>query len=772
MQQQAPAKKKKKIKVPRVVNGVDTLVEIEVDDEGGPVWGPNDKHALLNHRLTRVDGHVKVSGAAQYTHDKRLPGMLYGRVLRSPHAHARVLRVDASAARRIPGVKAVVGATDEEVVAGSNRAAAEAEQKNRTEVGDAKPARKELAVLFAGQPVAAVAATTPEIAEDALRAIRVEYEVLPHSVRAEDSMKEGAPKVVPDPQDPNVLPRDKRGDAAKVAEALNGCDAVVEAEYRTPIIHHSSLETHGNVVDYRGGTEATVYASTQGTFTIPGDAAQALGLKESAVRAIVEHMGGGFGSKFGIGVEGMLACQLSKQAQAPVHLMLTRKDEFLLGGNRSGSWQKFKAGARRDGTLVALHATQYQLGGLSVGSQAGQPYIYAAENSYRERASIHTHEDASRAMRAPGHPQASFAIESLMDELAYKLGMDPVEFRKKNLKDTVYHRQLDRAAREIGWERRNKTPGGGAGPLKRGMGCGIGTWGGGGGPQCKVDVTVARDGSVTVAVGTQDLGTGTRTYTRAIVAEELGLGMKDVAERIGDSRLGAANSSGGSTTAASLAPAVKDAAVKTRLAVAERLSTLLGGAKPEEISFNGGSVSGGGKSLSWRQACAALPAAGVTGHGEWQSTLAGTGVHGVCFAEVEVDVETGRVRPVKMVHVQDIGLPLNRLAVESQINGGMIQSLGMALWEGRVMDAQLGLQLNPGFGDYKLPGSLEMPELVPLIDDEDKREAVIGVGEPSIIPSVGALANAVYNACGVRVRELPITPDKILLGLMPERRGA
>jgi xanthine dehydrogenase YagR molybdenum-binding subunit len=304
------------------------------------------------------------------------------------------------------------------------------------------------------------------------------------------------------------------------------------------------------------------------------------------------------------------------------------------------------------------------------------------------------------------------------------------------------------------------------------MGCGIGTWGGGGGPQCKVDVTVARDGSVTVAVGTQDLGTGTRTYTRAIVAEELGLGMKDVAERIGDSRLGAANSSGGSTTAASLAPAVKDAAVKTRLAVAERLSTLLGGAKPEEISFNGGSVSGGGKSLSWRQACAALPAAGVTGHGEWQSTLAGTGVHGVCFAEVEVDVETGRVRPVKMVHVQDIGLPLNRLAVESQINGGMIQSLGMALWEGRVMDAQLGLQLNPGFGDYKLPGSLEMPELVPLIDDEDKREAVIGVGEPSIIPSVGALANAVYNACGVRVRELPITPDKILTGLVQERRGA
>jgi xanthine dehydrogenase YagR molybdenum-binding subunit len=772
MQEQTPAKKKKKIKVPRVVNGVDTLVEIEVDDEGGPAWGPNAGHTLLNHRLTRVDGHVKVSGAAQYTHDKRLPGMLYGRVLRSPHAHARVLKVDASEARRISGVKAIVGATDEEVVAGSNRASDEAERKNGVEAGDARPAKKEIIVLFAGQPVAAVAATTPEIAEDALRAIRVEYEVLPHVVSTEDSMREGAPKVFPDPKEPNVEPREKRGDPAKVAEALKECDVVVEAEYRTPVIHHSSLETHGNVIDYRGGDAATVYASTQGTFTIPGEAAPELGLKESAVTAVVEHMGGGFGSKFGIGIEGMLACQLSKQAQAPVHLMLTRKDEFLLAGNRSGSWQKFRAGARRDGTLHALHAVQYRLGGVGDGSQAGQPYVYTAANFYREGFSIHTHQDASRAMRAPGHPQASFAVESLMDELAYKLGIDPVEFRKKNLRDVVYHRQLDRGAREIGWERRNRTPGGGAGPLKRGMGCGIGTWGGGGGPECKVDVTVARDGSVTVAVGTQDLGTGTRTYTRAIVAEEFGLGMKDVAERIGDSRLGAANSSGGSTTSASLAPAVKDAAIKTRLAVAEKLSPVLGGAKPEEVKFDAGKVSGGGQTLNWKQACAALPRAGVTGHGEWQSTLADKGVHGVCFAEVEVDVETGRVRPIKMVHVQDIGLPLNRLAVESQINGGMIQSLGMALWEGRVMDAQLGLQLNPGFGDYKLPGALEMPELVPVIDDEDPREAVIGVGEPSIIPSVGALANAVYNACGVRVRELPITPDKILMGLMRERRGA
>jgi xanthine dehydrogenase YagR molybdenum-binding subunit len=753
--QQAPPKKKK-VKVPRVVNGIETMVEIEVDDVGGPSWGPNDKHTILNHHLTRVDGPLKVSGAAEYTYDKRLSGMLYGRVLRSPHAHARVIRIDTTAAQRLPGVRAVVSITDRPAPAPAEGSAANPAETRGTVIN------------FAGEPVSAVAADTPEIAEDAIRAIKVQYEVLPHVVRAEDALKETAAKVFPEG---NLESRDAQGDATKVAEAWANCDVVLEGEYRTPIIHHASLETHGHVVDFRGGNTATVYASTQGTFTIPGDAAKELGLKESDVTAIVEHMGGGFGSKFGIGIEGALACRLAKQAKAPVKLMLTRQDEFLLAGNRSGSWQKFKAGATKDGTLAALQATQYQLGGLGDGSQAGQPYIYTVTNSHRQRFAIHTHEDASRAMRAPGHPQASYAIECLMDDVAARLGMDPIEFRKKNLKDRVYHRQLDRGAREIGWNRR-RNPGDTPGPLKRGMGCAVGTWGGGGNNQCKVDVTIARDGSVVVAVGTQDLGTGTRTFTRAIVAEELGLKITDVVEKIGNSTLGGANASGGSTTAASLSPSVKNGAYKARMAMAEKVAPLLGNAKAEEIKFADGTLSAGGKSLSWKQACAALPSAGVTARGEWQAELQSSGVHGVCFAEVEVDVETGRVRPIKMVQVQDIGLPLNRMGVESQINGGMIQSLGMVLWEERVMDAHLGIQLNPGFGDYKLPGSAEMPELVALIDDEDRREVVIGVGEAAIIPSVGALANAVFNATGVRVHDLPLTPDKILMALTNRRTTA
>ena len=724
-------KPKKKIRVPRVVNGVEQMVEIEVDEDSGPGWGPNDKHTLLNHRITRVDGPVKVSGAARYTYDQRLPGMLYGRILRCPHGHARVTKLDTEGASKIAGVKAIVPAPLTEL-------------------------------RFAGAPVAAVAAVTPEIAGDALRAIKVTYEVLPHVVHGDAALKPDAPKVVA--EESNVQEKAKNGDLAKVEAAFATADAIVEAEYMTQRVHHACLETHGMVVDYRGGNSATIYASTQGTFTIPADSAKELGLDQSAVVSTVEHMGGGFGSKFGIGTEGMFACRLSKATKAPVKLMLTRYDEFVMAGNRSGSRQKLKAGVKNDGTIVALQAKQYRLGGIGQGSQAGQPYIYRMGDSYREIYALHTNEDSAIAMRAPGHPQASFAVESLVDELAYKIKMDPVVFRKKNLRDEVYHRQLDRGAKEIGWSRRNPIAGANPGPLKRGMGCGVGTWGGGGNNQCKVDVTISRDGSVLVAVGTQDLGTGTRTFTRAIVAEEFGLGIRDVKEQIGSSKLGSANPSGGSTTAASLSPSVKDAAIKARLIFVERVAPLLGNAKPEEVVFAGGKVSANGRSLAWKQACAALPAAGITSHGEWRADLQSRGVHGVCFAEVEVDVETGYIKPIKMVHIQDGGLPLNRLTLESQINGGMIQSLGMALWEERVMDAQLGMQLNPGFGDYKLPGTLEMPELVPIIDDDDKREAVIGIAEGCIIPALGALANAVFNATGLRIRELPITPDKILMG--------
>ncbi len=738
MAQNAP--KKKKIKVPKVVNGVDTLVEIEVDDTGGPSWGPREAHTILNHNIERVDGPAKVTGAAKYTYDVRVPGMLYGLALMSPHASAEVVSIDTSAADKMEGVKAVVSLGNKEV-------------------------------KYEGDPVAAVAAISPEIAEDAVRAIKVIYKKRPHAVTYAQAIKSGAPAVYQN-EPTNIRKQGTEGDKAKTEAALAGADATVEHEFLIGMQHHVCLETHGVMVDFPGGDSATVYASTQGTFTIPPDAANSLGLKAEKVTAIVEYMGGGFGSKFGLDMPGEIACQLCKKANAPVRLMLTRPQEFLAAGNRNGAWQKVKAGVSKDGKLVAMIAEQYDLGGLGEGGLAGLPYIYHVPSVYRESNSLHTNQDSSRAMRGPGHPQASFAMESLMDDLAAKIGMDPIEFRKKNTGDPFYHRQLDTGAKALGWERRPRNPGGGEvyGPfksLKSGMGCGCATWGGGGGPECQVDVFIKPDGSTAVQVGTQDLGTGCRTYTAGIVAEEFGLPVSAIETRIGSSKYGHANASGGSTTTASLAPAVKVAAINAKTQLLGSVAAMLG-AKPDELTVRQGKIfvtKDPNKALTWKQACATLGASGISARGEWSAELAGNGVHGVQLAEVEVDIETGHVRVLKMVGVQDCGLPLNRRAVQSQINGGMIQGLGYALLEEHWVDTVTGNMLNPTMDEYKLPGTMEIPEMIALIDDGDTREVVIGMAEPAAIPGASAIANAVFNACGARITSLPITPDKVLTAL-------
>jgi xanthine dehydrogenase YagR molybdenum-binding subunit len=724
---------KRKIMVPKVVNGFETMVEIEVDDSAGGGWGDRTKMAVLDKPLPRLDGPDKVTGKAKYTHDIRIPGMLYGRVLASPHPRAKVTRCETKNAEQIPGVAAVISFGGKDL-------------------------------FYQGDPVAIAAATTPEIAEDAIRAIEATYDVLPHVVDIDTAMEPNAPRAHPDT--PNVEPDEMRGDKNAVEAMFSQCAAVAEGEFRTSFQHHSCLETHGVVVDYNGGDTATVYASTQGTFSVLGDAAGALDLPINNVTVIVHHMGGGFGSKTGLDLPGMLACQLSKKTKKPVHFMLTREDEFLMAGNRNGSMQRVKLGAASDGTLVAITAEQHRSAGLGDGSLRGQPYIYNVGHVYRETYSVHTNIDSSRAFRAPGSPEASFPMESLMDDLAAKLDMDPIDLRKKNNGDPVYARQMDIAAQKIGWATgRNKSPGAGqTGTIKRGMGLGLSQWGGGGGPSCEVTVAISSDGGVKVQSGTQDLGTGTRTFTGAIVAEELGLPIEAVQVEIGDSRYGNANASGGSTTAASLAPAVKDAADNARAALFARIAPGLG-AKPEElIATTGRVVLPSGKSISWKQACAALGPTGISAKGQWKPGLSDNGVHGVHIAEVEVDTETGKVRVLRLVGVQDCGLPLNRLAIESQVNGGMIQGMGYCLYEGKVTDRETGRMLNTNFEEYKLPGALEMPEFTPIIDDADTR-GVIGMAEPGTIPTSGAIANAIFNACGVRVRSLPITPDKILDGL-------
>jgi xanthine dehydrogenase YagR molybdenum-binding subunit len=714
--------------------------------QGEIVWGERAAHALLNTDLPRVDGPAKVTGRARYSHDVRLPGMLYARVLCCPHPCAKPA-VDLSKID-VPGEHVAV----------------------KLEGG-----LRDGVTTWLWQPIAAVAAETPELAEDALRQIAVSYEEAPWAVTAEQALAEDAPRVG---KNGNVLKSDDRssskegGGADKRQEAeaaFGGCDAVVEATYTVPVQHHAALETHGVVVDYRGGDEATIYASTQHAHGISGDAAKELGLERSQVRCIVEHMGGGFGAKFGLDLPGMIACRLAKEAQRPIHLFFTRRDEFLAAGNRSGAIARLKGGMRQDGTLAALTASISRLGGFGQGSNAGQPYIYRCESYFTELQSVLTNTDGSRAMRAPGHPQASFAMESLIDELAAKLGLDQLEVRKRNLVDPVYQRQLDRVAKEIGWaEHPNKSkPPPSIPDLAAGIGFAVSTWGGGGREGCQVDVRIERDGSVIASCGTQDLGTGSRTYLAAIVAEELGLPLSAVTARIGDSLLGNSVGSGGSVTTGSLAPAAKVAAHKARLELFRRLAPVLD-AKPEELALGGGKLSVASdpsRALPWAGACASLGDVALEVRGEWQESLQGRGVHGAQAARVEVDTLTGEVRVKKLVAIQDCGLPLNRLALRSQINGGAIEALSYGLFEERIIDPWLGVPLNAGLDEYKLAGTVDIPELVAIVDDDDPRPVPIGMAEATIIPGHAAVANAVYNACGARIRELPLTPDKVLMAL-------
>ncbi len=730
------APKKKKIKVTKVVNGIDTEVEIEVDDVAAVAWPERSKLRVLNQPIPRVDGPVKVSGVARFTHDVRAPGMVWARLLVSPLPRAKVANLDVEAARKVKGVVHVLVVKDGESG-------------------------------YLGDPVAAVAAETLEAAEDGLRALAARFEPLPWVVDHDSAVKDGAPAVT---RGGNVSKPELDGDADEAREAVLSSPTHVEATYSEPIQHHACLETHGVVVDYRGGSEATVYCSTQYAQGFAADAAKELGLPANAVTGIVEHMGGGFGSKFGLDLQGLVACRISKAIGRPVHLMLGRREEFLMAGNRSGGIQTLQIGCDAEGRITGIVADSYKHGGVGRGSLATFPYCYTAATHHRSVRSVRMHLDANRAMRAPGHPQASFAMESVLDELAYAGNLDLVEIRKRNVPHPAWGRQLDRAALEIGWaDHPYKTrPGEPTGDECIGIGFGISTWGGGGSADCEVEVRLERDGSVSTSCGIQDLGTGTRTYMAAITAEVLGLEVRDVKAVLGDSRLGRGVASGGSVTTASLAPAVMDAATKARNALAKHLAGVLG-LDAEGFRFlPEGVVHERAKTptvMTWKKACGTLPAEGLRAQGEWVASLASRGAHCTQAARVAVDPGTGRVRVLHMVCVQEVGLPLNRMALKSQIQGAMITALGYALTEGRVLDPVLGLQLNANFEDYKMPHALEIPRMTTIIDDDDLSSGVIGVGEPPVIPGAGAIANAVHNACGARVRELPITPDKVLAAL-------
>ena len=433
--------------------------------------------------------------------------------------------------------------------------------------------------------------------------------------------------------------------------------------------------------------------------------------------------------------------------------------------------QTVRAGATKDGRFIAYDMSGYGTGGIGSGAGFTGPYVYHVPNYRTEKSAVAINAGSARAMRAPGHPQGAFAMDSLMDELAEKLNMDPLEFRRLNGDSDARRNRIRQAeytlgAQEIGWHRRNRVAGSGKGVMKRGIGVGCGLWGGGGGAGTQARVTIHSSGAVEAVTGTQDIGTGIRTVIAMIVAEELGLRPEDITVKVGDTEPGLpSRGSGGSQTIGSVAPVIKTAAMAAKRKLFGHIAPLVE-AEPMDLRAAGGRIYTASDlrlSVSWKEATGYLGMETISEGGEWDENLRVGDTAGVQFAEVEVDTETGIVKVIKVVAIQDCGLVVNRLTAESQINGAVIMGLGYALLEERIMDGQTGKMINANLEDYKVPGTMEIPEIKSIAYDTDRK--ITGIGEPPAIPTAGAIANAVYNAIGVRIRELPITPDKVLNAL-------
>ncbi len=710
-------------------------------------WPKNPR--LINTRIPRLDGLAKASGRAKYPSDERPKDLLYGVMLYSPYAHAKIKSIDTTAAEKLPGVKAI------HLIA-----------KEGTEL------------RYQGDDIAGIAAETEEQARDAARAIKIEYEILPHVVTEPQSMAEGAPKA-----SSKTAENTRKGRAitkGKPEDAMAKADATIEATYSLPVITHVCLEPHGLTARFEAGetpekSKITAWASTQAVQATANNLAERFKIPVSDVKVLTEVMGGGFGSKFGAEIWGLTAAELSKQANGrPVKIFLDRVQEHLAAGNRPSATAKIKLGATKDGKLVALIAESHGTGGFG-GSQFPFPYIYDVPANSRSHTDVFVNCGGARAMRAPGHPQGCAIMEAAMDDLADKLEIDPLEFRLKNLpendfKTPIYKAEVEIGAKEIGWKEKRKPRGqSGPGPIKRGMGMGLHTWGGGGTRDKQVTCIINPDGSVEVQSATQDIGTGARTVLAIIAAEVLGLKPTDIKSNIGNSTFVPGQASGGSTTTPSMAPPCLNAVTQARDALFAKIAPAID-AKAAELSLKDGQLLVNGEvKMSWKDACRKLGMMPISEVGKVaeEDRLSSSGVAGCQFAEVEVDTETGVVRVIKIVGVQDTGLIIDKLTWESQMYGGIIGGLNYGLFEERVMDPTSGVMLNPDMEMYKLAGASDIPEIIVRAyePDDQKARGVIGVGEPATISTAAAIANAVTNAIGVRVHEWPMSPRNVLNAL-------
>jgi xanthine dehydrogenase YagR molybdenum-binding subunit len=760
-----------------------------VEGDDLPPWEADEELGIVGFPAARVDGSERASGDARYTYDVNLPGMVYTALVTCPHPHARLLSLDVGAARKLPGVLGVLTRAE---------AAAQIKGGIRAQFSDV--------LRFAGEIVAVIAATDPDVAEDAAALVVAEYEVLPHVVDIEAALKPDAPKVHASGNIFNGQPDiSERGD---IAAGFSEADAVIEQTYRTASQVHSCLEPHGSTA-YWEGDNLTIYESTQHVFGVRNTLARWLGLQQSQVRAVCNYIGGGFGSKAGAGMTSIYASLLAQQLRRPVQVMYSREVEQIAGGNRSATVIRIKIGAKRDGTITAMDIHSIGDVGAYGGWLPAFPVpalmMYRCANTRAENTGVYTNTGSFEAFRAPGFVEGTFAIESAIDELAAAIGMDPLELRRKNIPD---HDQTNgsafsnypieecyrQGAERIGWtaitdDRRPTTDdqnGSATNPsssvlrpssrFRRGIGMANQIWWGGGGPPAYATVELNRDGTATLRTGTQDIGTGTKTVLTQVCAEELGLPLNAIRTLLGDSGSGQyAPVSGGSMTVPSMAPAVRAAARNARLQLLDVAAQMIDATAETLEVRNGVIYRGAERRMSVAEMMKNLGDAMIVGTGSRGPNPDNVTIitSGAQFVEVEVDTVTGRVQVTRVVAAHDCGRVINPLTFRSQMEGGVIQAIGYALTERRVMDERTGLPLNANLGDYKLPTIADIPPIDILrIDIPDlvaNPTGAKGAGEPPIIPTAAAIANAVANALGVRIRELPITPDKVLAALGEHR---
>ncbi len=739
-----------------------------IERKAPPPWNNNVEFKVIGRKIPRIDGPERVTGRAAYTQDLQLPGMLYARVLRSPYPHARIKSLDDSRAAGLPGVRAIVSYKNAPPISWSNDTAV-----------------LEPILRYAGDEVAAVAADDVDIAEDALKLIYVEYEKLPFVLSVDDALKPGAAAIHPGGNLVGGKPRHyERGDIKK---GFSEADVIVEETFHTQSALHNCLESHGAVAAWNGD-ELTVWESTQSIYHVQDDLAEAFHLPRNKIRVICQFMGGGFGSKQYSGKWSILAAILSRRTERPVQLVYDRHEENLAAGNRSPTTQHIKIGAGKDGILKAIELQAriqigaYGWGALSVEGPA--QVLYECPNIQTEVMSIFTNTGPARSFRGPGYVEGNFPLESMIDELAQKLNIDPIEFRLKNCahQDQVSGipysaKNLDqcyrRGAELIGWHRNNSFQQT-SGAKRRAIGMASLIWGGGGGPPAYAWVRLNQDGTAEVITGSQDIGTGTRTVMAQIAAEELGLDINKVSVHLGDTAKGPYDPvSWGSMTVSSVGPAVRQAAIDARNQLRDICAGYLDIPANETIIRNGQVYVREEKtaSHSLKDILEDIGDLTILGKGarEPNKTDKDVRTFGAQFADVEVDTLTGEASVLNMVTVHDNGRVMNPLGSQSQAEGALIQGIGYALFEGRLIDKKSGIVLNANMEDYFLPTALEFKHIgfdfVNKPDNQSNSLGAKGLGEPALIPTAPAIANALKRAIGVRFTSLPITRDKVLQAL-------